>query len=270
MATQTHHRSQSDEAGEARPRVGVPWRTAKEEADDNRPKIENYLRAVRDAGGAPELISLITPRAELDGRLRGFDAFLLPGSPADVNPARYGVKRHERCAVPDQERERTDYAILNHAFAAKKPVLAICYGAQLLNVYLGGALLQDIPSELRTTIRHDKEGLPPGSDDPHHAARIDAGSRLAGYAPLAGLAGEGFTADVNSSHHQAILTPGRDLRITARAPDGVVEAVEWTGTGNLVMGVQWHPERMKEDWLSEALFRDLISAARALVSGVRG
>jgi putative glutamine amidotransferase len=68
-------------------------------------------------------------------------------------------------------------------------------------------------------------------------------------------------AKVNSSHHQSILEPGRGLRITAHAPDGVVEAVEWTGDSNWVVGVQWHPERMPEDALAQALFRDLVSAA---------
>ncbi len=254
------------------PRVGVPWRTAREEAQNNRPKIDNYLRAVGAAGGVPELISLGTLgglRPEMDGLLRAFDAFLLPGGPADVDPTRYGVRRHPLCAEADPQRERTDYAVLNHAFAAKKPILAICYGTQLLNVYLGGTLLQDIRSELRSMIRHSKKDPPPSTDDPMHAARIEGGSKLAGLAGMTGLAETGYSAYVNSSHHQSILTPGRGLRITAHAPDGVVEAVEWTGDANWVVGVQWHPERMPDDRLAEALFRNLIAATRGAVSGVR-
>lgn len=269
MPSETHHRAPSDETRGARPRVGVPWRTAKEEADGNRLKIEHYYQAIEAAGGEPVPISLSAPRAELEQLARTLDAVVLPGSPADVDPARYGVKRHPKCSDADPARERTDYALLDHALAAKKPVLAICYGTQLLNVYLGGTLLQDIASEVQTTIRHDKKGLPLGADDPHHGARIEAGSMLAELPRTAELAGEGLSADVNSSHHQSILTPGKGLRITAHAPDGVVEAVEWTGDANWVVGVQWHPERMKNDRLAEALFRELIAAARAAVSGVR-
>jgi putative glutamine amidotransferase len=69
-------------------------------------------------------------------------------------------------------------------------------------------------------------------------------------------------AEINSSHHQSVLEPGRGLRVTARAPDGVIEAVEWTADENWVVGVQWHPERMPEDALAQALFRDLLAAAR--------
>ncbi len=255
-----------------RPRVGVPWRTAREEAQNNRPKIDNYLRAVEAAGGAPEPISLGTLgglRPELDPLLRAFDAFVLPGSPADVDPARYGVRRHPLCAEPDPQRERTDYAVLNHAFAARKPVLAICYGTQVLNVFLGGTLLQDIASELHSKIRHDKKGMPSSADDPVHAVRIQGGSRIARLAGMSELAETGYSTHVNSSHHQSILTPGRGLRITAHAPDGVVEAVEWTGDSSWVVGVQWHPERMKDDRMAETLFRELVAAARGAVSGVR-
>lgn len=246
-----------------RPRVGVPWRTAEEEISGNLPKIENYYRAIELAGGQPVPVSLVLPRAELDALMRTLDAILLPGSPADVDPSRYGVKRHPQCAEPDPKRERTDFALLNHAFAAKKPVLAICYGVQLLNVYLGGTLLQDISSELPSSkIRHDKKNWPADRGDPQHAARIEAGSKLAAFAGMPELAETGFSTYVNSSHHQSILTAGRGLRITARAPDGVVEAVEWTADGNWVVGVQWHPERMSEDRLSEALFRNWMSVAR--------
>jgi len=141
---------------------------------------------------------------------------------------------------------------------AQKPVLAICYGIQSLNVYLGGSLIQhvsafDESSDVKTSIPH------PTSEqkdrDFRHAVRIEPGTRLA---QLAGA----NTAQVNSSHHQAILEPGRGLRVVATAPDGVIEAVEWTGDTNCVTGVQWHPERMPEDPLARALFGELVAAAR--------
>ncbi len=242
-----------------KPRIGVPWRTAKEEAENNRQRYDDYLRAVREAGGQAVEISLGMPRPELEKLIETLDGVVLPGSPADVDPTRYGAQRHAECADPDPQREQTDFALLDHAFAAHKPVLAICYGTQLLNVYLRGKLIQDIPGELPTSIRHSKKGLAPGAPDPRHGARIEPGSKVGA---LVELAGTGLAVEVNSSHHQAVLEPGRDLRVTVRAPDGVVEAVEWTGSGNWVVGVQWHPERMPGDALAAALFRELVAAAR--------
>ncbi len=244
-----------------RPRVGVPWRNVAEQERRNLPKIENYYKAVEAAGGEPVAISLLLPPAELERQARTLDAIVLPGSPADVDPELYHAPRHPRTANQDRQRERTDFTLLDHAFAANKPVLAICYGVQSLNVYLGGTLVQDIPSELGTEIQHSKDDLPAGAADPRHSVSIEPGSRLAALAA-------GTSSEVNSSHHQAILAAGRNLRVTARAPDGVVEAVEWTGSGNWVLGVQWHPERMPGDALAATLFRELLAAARAAT--VRG
>jgi putative glutamine amidotransferase len=239
-----------------RPRVGIPWRTAQEETENNRPKIENYEEAVRKAGGEPVLLSLADP-TNLRRALPTLDAFVLPGSPADVEPAEYGGVNRGLSAPADPPREQTDRTILQHALAEKKPVLAICYGCQLLNVYLGGTLIQDLRAETRTTTAHRKKDITPEpADDPRHSAAFQPDSRLA--AVLGGERGE-----INSSHHQAIDKAGDKLRVTALAGDGTVEGVEWTGDSNWVVGVQWHPERMFGDAFSERLFRDFIAAARS-------
>lgn len=238
-----------------RPRIGIPWRTSPEEVTQNLPRLQNYLDAVRDAGGEPVPISLANPEA-LTGRLAGCDGFVLPGSPADVNPAEYGSTNRGKSAAPDLAREDTDRTVLGYAFSEQKPVLAICYGCQLLNVYLGGTLIQDIRTETGTTLAHRKKDLEPEPpDDPRHEVRFTPLSRLAK------LAGDN-QAVVNSSHHQSIAKPGRQLRITGQASDGVVEAVEWTGDANWVVGVQWHPERMRGDALAGRLFFELVAAAR--------
>ncbi len=178
-----------------------------------------------------------------------------PGSPADVAPERYHAARRPECAESDPDREKTDSALLENAFAEGKPVLAICFGVQSLNVFLSGSLIQDIPTEVRTDIQHKWE-REQGAPEPFHLIKIEPGSRLAQ------LAGKNEVR-VNSSHHQSVLKPGRDLRVTAHAPDGVIEAVEWTGDANWVTGVQWHPERMiKDDLLAQALFRELVEVAR--------
>ena len=241
-----------------RPRVGVPWRTAQEEASNDKKKIDRYLRAVERAGGEPVLVSLLSSLGELKRRASELDAFVLTGSPADVDPAHFHAKRHPATADADAARERTDFALLEHALTTGKPVLAICYGVQSLNVFLGGSLIQDIPSELGSKICHspEEDEMPGGPEiaDAMHGAQFEPGRVL----ELSGAP----RADVNSSHHQSIREPGRSLRITAHAPDGVVEAVEWTSDSNWVVGVQWHPERMPADALAQALFRDLLTAAR--------
>lgn len=241
-----------------RPLVGIPWRTSEEEAQNHRPKVLNYEEAVRKAGGVPVLIPL------KDGKEQGnliakMDAFVLPGSPADVEPAEYGAVNQGKSAPADLPREQADRAILAHAFEERKPVLAICYGCQLLNVYLGGTLIQDVRSELGTATPHRKKDLSPEpQDDPVHGAMFEPESRLAELA-----AGE--RGRINSSHHQAILKPGKSLRVTAHSTDGIIEGVEWTGDANWVVGVQWHPERMFGDAFSERLFRDFVAAARGAV-----
>jgi putative glutamine amidotransferase len=238
-----------------RPRVGIPWRTSQEEAEGNRPKIKNYEDAVRRAGGEPVLLPLSDPLA-LERTLPTLDGFVLPGSPNDVDPAEYGAVNQGMSAPADLNREATDRTVLRHAFAEQKPVLAICYGCQLLNVYLGGTLIQDLRAETGTIVPHRKKDLTPEPrDDPRHPADFEEGSRLA--AITGGTQGE-----VNSSHHQAVAKPGNSLRITARAGDGIVEGVEWTGDANWVVGVQWHPERMFGDAAAERLFADFVAAAR--------
>ena len=239
-----------------KPRVGIPYRTRKEELKGERRKYDKYRDAVLRAGGEPVEVSLGLSEAELARLAESLDAVVLTGSPADVNPSLYGSPRNPATAEADADRERTDFALLKHAFAEHKPVLAICYGVQSMNVFLGGTLIQDIPSALHTPIQHPWSNGDKGAPEPFHAAKIESGSRLR---ELAGADEVG----VNSSHHQSILDPGRNLQIAARAADGVIEAVEWTGDSNWVTGVQWHPERAAEsDSFSQRLFGALMKAAR--------
>jgi putative glutamine amidotransferase len=242
-----------------RPRIGIPWRTSGEGRGSLLPwrgKNRFYAEAVKRAGGEPVELSL-TDSQRLQALLPTLDGFVLPGSPADVAPEEYGRSNAGKSEPADLPREKTDRAILDHAFAEKKPVLAICYGCQLLNVYLGGTLIQDLQSETGTRLPHRRKDLTPEPpDDPRHPARFESGSRLAA---MAGAP----EAVVNSSHHQSIEQPGRQLKITGRSPDGIVESVEWTGDRNWITGVQWHPERMQGDPLAGRLFSEFVAAARA-------
>lgn len=242
-----------------RPRVGIPWRTTQEQRDGTRDKLDFYFRAVREAGAEPLEVSLEQSPEQLAQQLEELDAFVLPGSPADVNPSRYGASKHPKTNTLDPNRDATDEAILAHAFRSSKPVLAICYGCQILNVYLKGSLIQDIPGERPArphAVPHGTTDLAAGAKggDQQHDAVLAAGSLLAN------LAGSDL-ARINSSHHQAINQPGEKLRVTAHAPDGTIEGVEWTGDSNWVVGVQWHPERMPEDPFARRLFQQFVMAA---------
>ena len=248
-----------------RPRVGIPWRTSTEEdkaAASGQPgKTADYVKAVERAGGEAVLVPLKDKR-EGSRLIPTLDAFVLPGSPADVEPREYGSVNQGLSAPADLLREETDRAILTHAFAEKKPVLAICYGCQHLNVYLGGTLIQDLQAETGTATAHRKKDLvPEPADDPEHLAALESGSRLA---EIAGAS----QAVVNSSHHQAIREPGKNLRIISRAPDGTIEGVEWTGDSNWVVGVQWHPERMQDDAFAQRLFQEFVAATAKAREGV--
>ncbi len=242
---------------QCKPRVGIPWRTREEERQGNVEKLNYYFAAIRRAGGDPEHVSLGLSNEELRKQAAALDAFVLPGSPADVDPARYAEPRHPKTKTLDRDRDRTDSTILEHALAARKPVLAICYGCQILNVHQGGTLVQDIPSEQPGSEAHGKTDLATSAmtKDLEHAATLTPGSHLQ---KIAG----GTDVTINSSHHQSIDRPGEKLHVTARGADGIIEAVELQSPDDWVVGVQWHPERMPEDAFAQRLFADFVSAAR--------
>jgi putative glutamine amidotransferase len=240
-----------------KPRVGIPWRTREEERNGNVEKLNYYFEAVRRAGGIAEHISLASNDAELRQLASELDGFVLPGSPADVDPARYGETRHARTVTLDSDRDRTDLALLQHALATHKPVLAICYGCQILNVHQGGTLVQDIPAEKPGTDAHGKTDLAASATkgDLQHGATLATDSHLQ---KLAGAE----QVQINSSHHQSIDRPGEKLRVTARGTDGIIEGVELESREDWVIGVQWHPERMPDDAFAQKLFADFVGAAR--------
>ncbi len=237
-------------------RIGIPWRTSEEQRQGERRKLDYYFESVRKAGAEPIDVPLDQSTTVLASQLDDLDGFVLPGSPADVDPARFQAAAHPKTAPFDANRERTDDQILDHSFKTGKPLLAICFGCQILNIHQQGTLIQDLKSEHPGAIPHGDTDLPPGAKkgDVQHAATFEPGSLLARL--NGGLAG-----DINSSHHQAIAKPGKDLIVTAHAPDGTIEAVEYKGGPGWVVGVQWHPERMPEDALARALFSEFVAAA---------
>jgi len=212
-----------------------------------------YAEAVRAAGGVPILVPLLPDRDVLFELMERCDGLLLSGSRSDVDPRRYGEPPHPRLGPILPERDETDWLLLEVAEARRLPVLAICYGMQLLNVFRGGTLYQDIASELANALRHEQDA--PG-DQPTHRLRIEEGTILA---RLAG----GTTAEVNSFHHQAVKAVGRDLRPIAWSEDGIIEAL--LQADPFILGVQWHPElTFASDAFSRAIFEHFLQHAAKL------
>ena len=214
-----------------RPLIGIP----PVHADRGRPSPGRalavldlrYARAVEAVGGTPVCLPLQQEVAELVDRL---DGLLVPGG-GDFLPERsYPPGVEFDATSPDQL--EFDGHVLGHALERGIPVLGVCYGMQLLAVHHGGRLHYDIATDLPAAAAHR---LP--EPEGRHALRIEPGTRLAEI-----LAGDGVA--VNSRHHQAVAEPGAGLRVSARARDGVIEAIEATA-GPFCVGVQWHPERME-------------------------
>lgn len=233
-------------------RIAIPEPTSTD-AEYNGRSLPPYLEALRTAGAEPVVISLSEPQERVAALLATVEGILLPGSRYDVDPQRYGEARQPECSESDPARAAVDELFLQDAFSLRKPVLAICHGAQTLNVWRNGTLIQD----LQTQVNH----RPGRGVMDAHSVKIAAGSRLRRLLP-AGVEGE---PRVNSSHHQAIREAGDNLRVVAVCPqDGAVEAVELDAPDHFVLGVQWHPERTcTHSELSRALFAALVQAARA-------
>jgi putative glutamine amidotransferase len=236
-----------------RPRIAIPVPYSGDPEYAAR-ALPQYERAVVMAGGEPVRIPLDQEPDELRPLIEGCDAVLLPGSPADVDPAKYDAARDPKTADADSRRDQADEVLLQAAYRARKPVLGICYGLQILNVYRSGSLIQHIESP----VNHEAGRKVAVA----HTIDVFSGSKLAEVVRDAGA--DPAKLLVNSSHHQSVDEVGDGLRIVARCrEDGVVEAIEGTAPDHFVLAVQWHPERsVDEDAPSRAIFSALVKAAQ--------
>ena len=239
-------------------RIAIPVPTSID-TDYNTRTLPPYLQALQSAGATPILISLDDKPAHVARILANVQGVLLPGSKFDVDPQKYGTEKIPACSPADPAREAAEELLLQDAFNLHKPILAICYGIQSLNVWLNGTLVQDLATAGKTQIDH----APGRTILEAHSIQITPGSLISRLA--CGAAED----KVNSSHHQALLIPGNNLRVTAVSPtDEVIEAVELElagpGLAHWVVGVQWHPERTyTTSALSRALFSAFVHAAEA-------
>ncbi len=212
-----------------------------------------YVQGITLAGGAPITIPLEMDEATLRTIYDSLDGVFLPGG-EDIDPTLYAEEPHELLGAVDAERDRTESLLTRWALEEHKPIMAVCRGAQMLNVVAGGSLFQDITALRPHSEKHDY--FPPQFDRFRisHAIEVDAASRL--HAII------GREHSVNSMHHQSVKALGSNLRAAAWAPDGVIEAVEAIDHP-FAIGLQWHPEELapRNDAAMLRLFQAFVQTA---------
>jgi putative glutamine amidotransferase len=232
-----------------KPLIGITcdWR-AEANGFGNLQMEDAYALAVSGAGGVPVLVP---PGADADALADLLDGLLVPGG-ADIDPYLFGEEPHPTVRIVARPRFEMEWSLLRAFEARGKPVLGICYGAQLMNVWRGGSLYQHLPELPFVKLRHRRE--PNESENPRHFVRLEPDSRLR---LLIGQ--EQF--EIVSAHHQAVRELGKGLQAVAYSPDGVIEGIE-DPSHPFFIGVQWHPERDPYATATRALFEAFIRATQ--------
>ena len=236
-----------------RPVIGITARNPLGSAGGREVGIpKDYVNAVARAGGIPALLPPIAPEVETAAVwIDRVDGIVFSGG-GDMDPALYRRQAHPKTGETDSGRDHFEIALRRAAWERGMPVLGICRGIQLINVAFGGALIQDIPEETGSTIEHY---VRTASDAMAHPIRCTPGSLVAECLGATEI-------ETNSRHHQAVdvLAPG--LEVTARAPDGIIEAVE-SNDARPLLGVQFHPENLVKKYPAFlGLFTWLVDRAR--------
>jgi putative glutamine amidotransferase len=206
--------------------------------------------AVTLAGGLPVILPFAKSAKEARGLVDGLNGLLISGGDFDIDPKFYREKRIAKCGQANPPRTQSELLLLKAALTDGQPVLGICGGLQLINVFFGGALHQDVQTQIAGALHHSQKER---HDKTSHKVSITPESLLG---KITGTAGLG----VNSTHHQSVKKPGKGLKVSATSPDGVVEAVE--KKGGFLLGVQWHPEFLVKDDRHLAIFKAFVKASR--------
>ena len=214
-----------------------------------------YFDMILRAGGRPVMLPYLETEDEVVSIMQMIDGLLLTGG-GDVDPIWYAADKHELTGKFNmdisQARDWTEFQLMKHL--GDKPVLGICRGLQVINIFAGGSLTQHLDAQ-------DEQHLHPegyaGLDKNLHPIQLSPDSILAKWAQQAG---QPLEQKVNSGHHQAVDRLGLNLRVSARSQAGVIEAVEHV-KHRFMIGVQWHPEKMTDHWLAQKLAQELVKAA---------
>lgn len=217
---------------------------------------EHYVRCVIEAGGLPLILPNVAPEAAISYLAR-IDGLVMSGG-WDMDPISYGQEPHAYLGMMDPARDLFELELVKGAREEGLPVLAICRGIQVMNVAFGGTLIQHISAAVDGSFKHEQQAVQ--SDALGHSIDVAPGSRLAALASAERLR-------VNSFHHQSVDRLAEGFHISARALDGVTEAIE-DPAHPFCLGVQWHPERRPNDPLTKDLFSGLLDAAREVARSV--
>ena len=218
-------------------------------------KIEDYRQAVIHVSGE---VRLLDPSMTVVDALTGIDGLLLSGG-EDVAPERYGEEAQPSVTEVDPARDAFEIALITEARQRDLPIFAICRGVQILNVACGGSLVQDIPTQLSGPMDHNFTVPPHQSFSRAHEVWIEKDSLLA--ALLRERLSDTDSCEVNSRHHQAVKTVAPGFKVSATAPDGVIEAIE-DPAATFCLGVQWHPENFWRTGEFRSLFEGFLNAAQ--------
>jgi putative glutamine amidotransferase len=238
-----------------KPLIGITMNLEEQAARGLNILDQDYGKAVLQAGGVP--VPVLGIKQAIPDLVRQLDGFLFTGGD-DIHPRYYKERPRAgaKLGLASDSRVRFEIDLFKAATKAKKPVLAVCYGAQLVNVALGGTLYQDIALQIPKSLRH---GSTKTGEKVFHPVSVFEGTKLCKI--MGGFATGDCSIRVRSAHHQSIKNPGRGLRLSAVSPDGVFEALESRGKSFLLV-VQWHPEKTINDRSSIKLFEALVHASR--------
>jgi putative glutamine amidotransferase len=218
-------------------------------------KLEDYKQSVLHVGGE---VRVIDSSMDPGDALAGVGGLLLTGGD-DVAPARYGQEAHSTVVEAEPGRDEFELAVIAAARTAGLPILAICRGAQVLNVAFGGSLVQDIPSQVPGSLPHSLAVPPNQSYTLAHEIWIDKDTMLATL--MGDRLSDRDACEVNSRHHQAVKDLAKGFRVSATAPDGIIEAIE-DPAARFCVGVQWHPENFWRTGEFRSLFEGFVEAAK--------
>jgi putative glutamine amidotransferase len=215
-------------------------------------QLITYIDALQAAGGIPVLIPETLSNDDVQQLYAQLSGLVLPGG-GDVDPTVYGETQHPATDAIDPERDRVELYLTRQALADQKPFFGICRGVQVMNVALGGTLYQDLPTEFPKALTHYYRAPEFERDHLGHSVQVEEESLLARClgTPL---------VEVNSRHHQAARVVAPGLQVVARAPDGVIEALELP-SHPFALGVQWHPENLQAQASMRGLFEQFVRAA---------
>lgn len=253
-----------------RPRIGITCDLGERgfpEAPRKRPRhllMDAYVEAVLKAGGAPLLLPAVEDERAAAAALAGVRGLIISGNGRDLDPSLYGEERLPACGAANPRRETAEMAACRAAMSRDMPVLGICGGMQVLHVAAGGALWQDVPSQVADALPHAPENPEESTYVFHEIAVEDSVLREI----------LGARSTVNSHHHQSAREAGPGVRVSARTADGLIEAVECP-SHRFVVGVQWHPESMSAYGSADhegagCLFARFVDEARAFAEESAG